>query len=319
MVSGSIGEITMTRRTALAGLALLAAAIVAPSAAQQPAASGPMVRAGATTKLSEHAYAIPDNSIPGVPNVGFVVGSHAILVIDTGMGAPNGQTVVAEAQKLGANKKLYLVTTHVHPEHDLGAQAFPAGTTVLRSNAQEREIAEEGMRTADVFRGRSDTNKRLLEGAEFRKADITFDSKYDLDLGGVSVQILSLGPAHTQGDTGVFVNGDRVLYSGDVAMKALPAFASSKASAKQWQASLDKLDALKPGIVVPSHGPIGDAAYIANYRTYITRVQTRAAALKKKGKTVDQAVETITAELKADYPDTGRAAGAIRAAYAEAN
>jgi glyoxylase-like metal-dependent hydrolase (beta-lactamase superfamily II) len=190
---------------------------------------------------------------------------------------------------------------------------------MIRSNAQVREIAEEGMRTADIFRSRSDTNKRLLEGAEFRKADVTFDGKYDLDLGGVTVQIMSLGPAHTQGDTGVFVNGDRVLYSGDVAMKALPAFASSKASAKQWQASLDKLDALKPAIVVPSHGPIGDASYMANYRTYITRVQTRATALKKEGKTVDQAIEIITAELKTDYPDTARAAGAIRAAYAEAS
>ena len=309
----------MNRRNAITALLLGAAVCLAPAMAQQPASTGPMVRAGVTTKLSEHAYAIPDNSVPGVPNVGFVVGNNAILVIDTGMGRPNGDTVVAEARKLGASKKLYLVTTHVHPEHDLGAQAFPAGTTMIRSNAQVREIAEEGMRTADIFRGRSDTNKRLLEGAEFRKADVTFDSKYDLDLGGVSVQIFSLGPAHTQGDTGVFVNGDRVLYSGDVAMKALPAFASSKASAKQWQASLDKLDALKPAVVVPSHGPIGDASYMASYRTYITRVQTRAAALKKEGKTVDQTVETITAELKADYPDTSRAAGAIRAAYAEAN
>jgi glyoxylase-like metal-dependent hydrolase (beta-lactamase superfamily II) len=303
----------------LAALALLAATLIAPATAQQPAAAGPIVRAGATVKLSDHAYAIPDNSVPGVPNVGFVVGANAILVIDTGMGAPNGRTVVAEAQKLGPGKKLYLVTTHVHPEHDLGAQAFPAGTTLIRSNAQVREIAEEGMRTADIFRGRSETNKHLLEGAEFRKADVTFDGKYDLDLGGVTVQIMSLGPAHTQGDTGVWVGADRVLYSGDVAMKALPAFASSKASAKQWQTSLDKLDALKPAIVVPSHGPIGDASYIASYRTYISRVEARAAALKKEGKTVDQAVETITAELKADYPDTGRAAGAIRAAYAEAN
>ena len=137
-----------------------------------------MVQAGVTQKLSEHVYAIADNSVPGVPNVGFVVGADAILVIDTGMGAPNGQIVLAEAQKLGPGKKLYLVTTHVHPEHDLGAQTFPASTVMIRSNAQVREIADEGMRTADIFRGRSDINKRLLEGAEFRKADITFDGAY---------------------------------------------------------------------------------------------------------------------------------------------
>jgi glyoxylase-like metal-dependent hydrolase (beta-lactamase superfamily II) len=302
----------------LAALALLAATLIAPAIAQQPA-TGPIVRAGATVKLSDHAYAIPDNSVPGVPNVGFVVGSNAILVIDTGMGAPNGRTVVAEANKLGANKKLYLVTTHVHPEHDLGAQAFPVGTTMIRSNAQVREIAEEGMRMADVFRSRSETNKQLLQGAEFRKADVTFDGKYDLDLGGVSVQILSLGPAHTQGDTGVFVNGERVLFSGDVAMRALPAFASSKSSVMEWMLSLNKLDALNPSVIVPSHGPIGDATYIAGYRTSLSQVQAHTTALKREGKTVDQAITTVTGELKDSYPETGRMAGAIRAAYAEAN
>jgi glyoxylase-like metal-dependent hydrolase (beta-lactamase superfamily II) len=309
----------MNRRNAIAALLLGAAVSLAPAMAQQPAAStGPMVRAGATQKLSEHVHAIPDNSTPGVPNIGFVVGSNAILVIDTGMGAPNGQIVLAEARKLGANKKLYLVTTHVHPEHDLGAGAFPADTTMIRSRAQVTEIAEEGMRTADVFRRRSDINKRLLEGAAFRTANVTFDASHDLDLGGVKVKLVTLGTAHTQGDTGVYVEGDGVVFSGDVAMKALPAV-SAKSTSKQWLASLDKLDAFKPKVVVPSHGPIGDAAYISAYRTYLIRVRDRAAALKKEGKTLDQTVEALTTELKADYPDTGRAAGAIRAAYAEAN
>lgn len=84
-----------------------------------------------------------------------------------------------------------------HPEHDLGAQAFPATTTLIRTRAQVREIAEDGMRTADLFRGRSDINKRLLEGAQFRPADLTFDGEHRLDLGGVSARILALGPGHT--------------------------------------------------------------------------------------------------------------------------
>ncbi len=305
----------MNRRNALLAFTLLILA-GAPAFAQP---REPLVRSGAAIKLSDHVYAIPDDSVPGVPNVGFIIGDKAALVIETGMGPLNGQTVLAEALKLGGAKKLYLVTTHVHPEHDLGAQSFPASTTLIRSTDQVGEIAEEGMRTADAFRARSDVNKRLLDGAAFRNADITFDGGYALDLGGVTVRFLALGPSHTQGDTAMFVEGDRVLFAGDLAMKALPAFASSKSSMKQWLTGLDRLDALKPAIVVPSHGPIGDAAYIAGYRTYLKRVQARAATLKREGKTVDQAVETITAELKADYPDTGRAAGAIRAAYAEAS
>lgn len=300
-------------------LAIAGGSAIVPAAAQPPAASaGPMVKAGATKKLTDHVWAIPDDSVPGVPNVGIIVGSTAALVVDTGMGPPNGRTVLAEVQKLAGNKKLYLVTTHVHPEHDLGAQAFPATTVMIRANAQVTEIAAEGMRTADAFRGRSAVNAQLLEGAAFRKADVTFDKSHDLDLGGVKVKLLSIGPNHTAGDTAIWVEGDKVLFSGDVAMKAMPAFASSKSSATHWLASLDAFDRLGPKIIVPSHGPIGDAAYIAAYRRYITFIRDKTAAAKKDGKTQAQAVELVTAELKTAGFDTGRAAGAINAAYAEA-
>lgn len=100
-------------------------------------------------------------------------------------------------------------------------------------------------------------------------------------------------------------------------MRALPAFASSKSSLNTWIAALDRLEALRPGIIVPSYGPVGDAGYVTNYRIYLTRVRERVAALKREGKTVDKVIENVIAELKADYPDMSHAAGAIRAAYAE--
>jgi glyoxylase-like metal-dependent hydrolase (beta-lactamase superfamily II) len=286
--------------------------------AQQPVTTGPLVKEGVTTKVSDHVYVIPDGGVGGVPNVGIIVGSTSTLIIDTGLGKQNGEAVLREAKKLSGSTALYLVTTHVHPEHDLGAHAFPASTKLIRSSDQVAEIASAGMRTADVFRGRSPQMAQLLEGAEFRKADVTFDGEHMLDLGGVKARILAMGPNHTAGDTVVVVDGEGVVFTGDVAMKALPAFASDKSSAKNWLKSLDRLEALKPRVVVPSHGPLGDAKYIADYRTFIARVQARAGALKKEGKSVEQAVESITAELKAEYPETGRMAGAIRAAYREA-
>jgi len=53
----------------------------------------------------------------------------------------------------------------------------------------------------------------LLKGAEFRKADTTFDKEYLLDLGGVRVQ-MAVGPTHTRGDTAFFIEPDGVLFSG---------------------------------------------------------------------------------------------------------
>jgi hypothetical protein len=82
--------------------------------------------------------------------------------------------------------------------------------------------------------------------------------------------------------------------------------------------SLDKLEAFKPLVIVPSHGPTGDAQFIRDYRDFLTLVRNRTTALKSEGKTVEQATELLTAELKQRYPESGRVAGAIRTAYAEA-
>src|SRR5215218_4427995 len=98
--------------------------------AQQPATgtaaapNPPLIREGATVKLTDHVWAIPDFNVGLVPNVGIIVGSKATLVVDTGMGTRNGDTIVREMKKVSKNTDLYLVTTHYHPEHSLGAAAF---------------------------------------------------------------------------------------------------------------------------------------------------------------------------------------------------
>lgn len=287
--------------------------------AQQPLVTeGPLVREGVTQQISKHAYVIPDGGVPAVPNIGIVVGTRAILVIDTGLGNQNGAAVLREASKLNATLPLYLVTTHVHPEHDLGAHAFPSTTKLIRAQAQVQEIADAGMTTAEVFRRRSPAMAQLLAGATFRAADITFDKEYRLDLGGVHARLIAMGTNHTPGDTVTFVEEDGVLFSGDVAMPALPSFVSRQSSLKQWLLSLDRLDALKPIHVVPSHGVVGDAKLIDNYRQYLLTVRDRTTALKREGKTVEQVTEVLNAEFKSHYSDTSRVAGAVRAAYAEA-
>jgi glyoxylase-like metal-dependent hydrolase (beta-lactamase superfamily II) len=311
-------------QTAMA--AVVVAALSSPLAAQAPATPPaaaptpppPIVKPGELRKVSDHVQIIPDDSVQLVPNVGYVVGDKAVLVIDTGMGPKNGAAVSEIAQKLaGGTRAVYLVTTHFHPEHDLGAQAFPASTKVIRSEDQQKDIAEFGLQVAKVFASRTPVYADLLKDADFRKPDITFAKDYDLDLGGVHAKMMAMGPNHTRGDMAIWVEPDHVLFTGDIAMKAQPAFASPYSSVRQWLASLDKLEALKPVLVVPSHGPTGDVGFIAGYRAYLTDIRDRTAAEKRAGKTEDQAVAAVSAALP-NYPDRARLTGAIKAAYGEA-
>ena len=303
-------------RIVISVLALVGTAL--PLAAQTPP-SPPIVKVDGLKQISPHVHIIPDNSVPLVPNIGYVVGNRAVLVIDTGLGPRNGASVYEVAKKLAGTKALFLVTTHVHPEHDLGAQAFPATTKLIRSIDQVNEIAEAGLQLAKVFASRSAINAELLKDADFRKADITFERDYDLDLGGVQAKLTAMGPNHTAGDTIVWVEPDRVLFSGDLAMRAQPAFASPHSSLRQWLASLDRLEALNPAIVVPSHGQTGDGTgFITGYRAYLTEVRDRTAAEKRAGRSVEQTVETVTAAFADRAPDKARLGGAIKAAYAQA-
>src|SRR5207244_2582232 len=107
----------------------------------------------------------------------------------------------------------------------------------------------------------------------------------------------AVGPSHTRGDTAFFVEGDNVLFSGDVAMPALPAFASPYSSVRVWLASLSRLAALQPARIVPSHGSMGDRTMIDAYNTFLKTVQTRAGELKAQGQSADAAAETIAREL----------------------
>jgi glyoxylase-like metal-dependent hydrolase (beta-lactamase superfamily II) len=297
-------------------------ALLATLAFAQAPASEPLIRDTAVAKVSEHVHVISDLNVGLVPNVGIIVGTKATLVVDTGLGPRNGETVLRVTNGVSSNAELYVVSTHFHPEHALGESAFPATAKIIRARAQQQDIDEFGLALAKTFASRSPLVADLLEDARFRKADIIFDRDYTIDLGGVRVRLLSLGPTHTRGDTIVWVEGDRILFAGDVVMnRTFVAFASPYSSVKAWLADFDQLTPLQALKVVPSHGPVGDASLIAEQRTMMIAIQSRAIDLKRQGKSADEAAQTLQAEFQAKYPGwavPARVGIIVRTAYAEA-
>ena len=290
------------------------------AAAQAPAP--PLVKEGKTVKISEHVYVIPDELTPMVPNVGIVVGSTATLVVDPGMGVRSGEVVLREAAKLSRNTEIYIVNTHFHPEHTTGEAGFPPGAKIIRARAQQQDIEEMGMQWVQNFARRSPVVAEALQGiTAFRKPAELFDREQTLELGGVSVRLVWLGPGHTRGDTVFFVEQDRVLFSGDLVMSRLfPAFATPQSRVASWLASLDALDAFRAQRLVPAHGELAEASAISQYRGYLTALQARVAELKRAGKSSDEAAELLRAEFRARYPDWAqplRVHAAVNAIYAE--
>ncbi len=286
----------------------------------QPA---PLVQENKTIKVSEHVYVIPDGRVNLVPNIGIIVGNRATLVVDAGMGPRNGQAVLRELAKISKNTELYFTTTHFHPEHMTGVQAFPANTIVIRPEAQQEEVDRKQPEFIHNFSQRTPELKALLQDVKPRPPDIVFDREVKLDLGGLTVRLVWLGPAHTRGDNFIFVEEDGVLFTGDaVVNRFFPIFPDADASGKNWLAILDQLDEFHPRTIVPGHGEVGDAALISIERTFLKSVQSRVVELKAQGKSADESAKLLSAEFRTKYPDwdnPGWVADAVKRFYAEAN
>jgi glyoxylase-like metal-dependent hydrolase (beta-lactamase superfamily II) len=302
--------------------------VAADAAFAQPAAApAPMIKRGATMKVADHSYVILDDNVGFVPNVGIVVGERATLIVDTGMGPDNGAIVLEEARKLSDNTEFYLTATHFHPEHDLGATAFPADAQMLRWRGQQAETDQTGTQTIERFSSFSPAVATLLSKASYRKADTVFDEELTLDLGGVHVRLSGVGPAHTLGDTVMYVEEDKVLLTGDVVMPVFPAASAQSASIEQWLSNVAKFEAFAPRVVVPAHGRLIDMSTLARYREYLTAVQRQTRAAKRQGQAVEAAQAAIAPAIAQQFselapaggaPATGRINAVIQAAYREA-
>jgi glyoxylase-like metal-dependent hydrolase (beta-lactamase superfamily II) len=324
-----LNHCALSARFTFALLGILAALTFAStSMAQETAPMGhnqsqppPMVQENKTIKVSDHVYVIPDGRVNLVPNIGIIVGNRATLVVDAGMGPRNGETVLRELAKVSKNTELYFTTTHFHPEHMTGVQAFPANTIIIRPEVQQEEVDRKQPEFIQNFSRRTPEMKALLQDVKPRPPDIVYDREAKIDLGGITVRLLWYGPAHTRGDNFAFVEQDRVLFTGDVVInRFFPIFPDPDASGKNWLAILDQLDELRPHTIVPGHGEVGEASLIGVERTYLKAVQSRTAELKAQGKSAEEAEKLLLVEFRAKYPDWGNPGwigDAVKRFYAE--
>jgi glyoxylase-like metal-dependent hydrolase (beta-lactamase superfamily II) len=265
----------------------------------------PLVAEGATEQLHERVYVIPDRRVEFVPNIGIVVGDDAVLVIDTAMGAENGARVLAEARRLGGDRKLFLTTTHFHPEHAFGAQAFKPEATYIANAAQADELAEKGAEYVEMFSGFGPGLAELLADVELVQPEITYaGEKARLDLGGIVIELLYYGSAHTRGDQLVFLPERRMLFPGDlVENRFLPIFPDEDAVGDRWLALLDRIEALDPAVVVPGHGAVGDLELVDELRTYLMDVRARVEALRSDGRSLEEIEASVDEEMRSRYSD----------------
>jgi glyoxylase-like metal-dependent hydrolase (beta-lactamase superfamily II) len=265
-----------------------------------PVTHEPTVEIAHAEEIARDLVVIPNRGVELVPNVGVIGGSRAVLVVETGLGPRNAEQVLAFASEYARGRKLYLTTTHFHPEHAFGAQAFTGEATYLVNGAQATDLTTKGPAYLEMFRTLGAPVARQLEDVELVAPDVVYDEAYDLDLGGRVVRLQATGHAHSRGDQVVTVPDADVLFTGDLVeagqFAIFPWFPpyDVDVSGLRWIEVLRRLIATGPRVVVPGHGGVSGPQVLADVRDYLELLRDETWARR------DSAVsaETIVAEVE---------------------
>lgn len=231
-----------------------------------PAAAGPAGNVPATVtmelkRVSEHVWFVQGAAGVATDNQGFisnagVVVTGAGVVIFDALGTPAlAQLLLEKVRAITDQPIVRVVVSHYHADHIYGLQVFadldaeilaPAGAADYLDSPAARERLEERRFTLDPWVN-ADTrlvrpNLLLKEGASFRLGDVDFT-------------VTVVGNAHSDGDLIMYVEPDRVLFSGDIIFEGRVPFLGD-ANTRHWLQLLERMQLERLTALVPGHGNV---------------------------------------------------------------
>lgn len=274
-----------------------AALLLAAAAMQAGADPAPLSVTEVAPGVHVHTGVV-DDWLPGnggdIANLGFVVGSRCVAVIDTGGTPQVGARWRAAVERTTRLPICYVFDTHAHPDHVLGNAAFAGpGTRFVASakfNAAMAARAPYFLRALE-----RDFGVSLAPDAVVYPT-LAVDGTQEFDLGDRVLVAQSWATAHTDNDLTVYDRNTRTLFASDLLFVNHIPVVDGKL--KGWLRALPQLARIDAALVVPGHGPTRSGGPDAwkPQQEYLEALQRETRAALKSGKTLSQAVDSVAVE-----------------------
>ncbi len=229
-----------------------------------------------------------------VANIGFVVGSRCVAVIDTGGAPAVGQALRAAVARATPLPVCYVINTHAHPDHMLGDVAFSdAGPPPPRFVASARFSATLAAREPYYLNALQRDFGIQLTHAAIIYPSVGVEQSLDLDLGDRVLTLQTWPTAHTDNDLTIYDRRTRTLFASDLLfVQHLPAL---DGSLRGWVCVMAELKHLDVATVVPGHGPVSHdwPAVIDAQTHYLNGLLRDTRAAIRNHLTIQQAVDHI--------------------------
>jgi cyclase len=246
-------------------------------------------------QLAPNVYAYIQEGGPGIPNrsisnAGVVIGDDAVLVIDATAGPIHAKNFIAAIRKVTDKPFRHLVNTHHHTDHVGGNQYFMPVEVVAHPYLRE-EVLKAAATTPSLWAKRDG----FADGTEERKVvppTTTFEGKVTYHYGKTVVELISMVPSHTWGDTAVYLPQHKIMWVGDIGFFYVVPFAQN-AHVTRWLETIDKINAMDVATIVPGHGPIGGKKELAGMGEYFRVLMREAKKRFEAGMSPGQAAADI--------------------------
>jgi glyoxylase-like metal-dependent hydrolase (beta-lactamase superfamily II) len=199
---------------------------------------------------------------PEAVNLGLVVGSERVLLVDTGSSPAQGRAVRESLAAISDVGLAVVAVTHWHHDHAFGLAAFSDLETIAHESVRDRL----GSSAAIVQAGRLG-----VDPAELALPNREIVIAAAVDLGGRRVEIAHLGRGHTDGDVVVVVPDVDLVFAGDLIESAGPPSFGPDSVRNEWAGTLDGLIGLMTArtLAVPGHGDPVDREFVFEQRGWI--------------------------------------------------
>ncbi len=227
-----------------------------------------------------------------------VIGPEAVLIVDPLIAPAHARLVDAALREKTAVPVRFVVLTHHHTDHSLGASLFARqGAVVIANRACREQMAAVHPNLLEARRQQPDT-RELFADATPVLPTVTFDESLTLHVGGMEIELWHPGWGHTPGDVFLYLPDARVAICGDLLFSGYH-FNFEDASLPGVRQGLRALRALDAETFVPGHGPVSGPEVLDEQANYLDAVESIVRTAVQEGKADD----AIAAELVATFPN----------------
>lgn len=208
-------------------------------------------------------------------NLTFIVTDEGVVVINAGAAAALAEALHAEIRRI-TDQPVVLVINENGQGHAMLGNSYWAGqgVPILAHVDAAAEFEERGY---DILARMENYNRDKAEGTEVVLPTETFEDRHVIVLGGVRIEVLYLGPAHSPGDISVWLPEEKLVIAGDMAFheRLLPIFEDTDTAGwlSTWETAFETLGAV---YVIPGHGHPTNMAQVRRYtRDYLVHLRAR--------------------------------------------